>query len=88
MHVKYNCLQALKFLEYIFGCVSELSDEESNEKEKIIEKEIVEWLKLLVANVRILSDDAVIYFKKLQSKQAAVGFSKKYTAVVNELVSD
>ena len=74
-------------MEYIYGCISELSDEESDEKEKIIEKEIVEWLKLLVANVRILSDDAVIYFEKLQSKQAEVGFSKKYTAVVNELVS-
>ena len=72
----------------MFGCISELSDEERNEKEKIIKNEIMEWIRLLVTNVGMHSENVVEYFEKLLLKQAAVGFRKKYTAVVTKLVSD
>ena len=73
-------------MEYIFGCISELNDdEESSKKARVIETEIVEWMKLLVNNVSIFNDDAVKYFEKLQT---VAGFSKKYTTFVTNLVSD
>ena len=78
----------MKFLEYIFGCISELNDEESSKKARVIETEIMEWMRLLVKNIDIRGDDVVKYFEKLQAKQAIAGFSKKYTAVVTDLVSD
>ena len=75
-------------MEYIFSCISELNDEECSKKAPVIDTEIMEWMKLLVNNVNMFGDDALKYLEKLQAKQAMVGFSKKYTAVVNNLVSD
>lgn len=68
----------------MFGCISKLSDKENKEKENIIKKEIMEWIKLLVSNVGMQSDDAVKYFETLQSKQTAVGLNEE---VVTKLVS-
>ena len=76
-------------MEYIFDCTFKLNDdeEEYSKKARVIDTEIVEWMKLLVNGVSIFSDDAVKYFEKLQAKQAITGFSKKYTAIVTNLVS-
>ena len=79
-------LQALRFLKYVFTCVSE-NDEDSNEKAEVVQLEILEWLKILVNNVNIFADDAVKYFVKLQTEQFSVEFNKKYTSVTTELVS-
>lgn len=74
----------MKFLKHIFDSKSEpdfnKNDEDNNKRAEVIEKEIKEWLKLLVNNVNIDADDAVNYFKILQT----VGFYKKF---VDALVS-
>ena len=74
----------MKFLEHIFDSKSEpdfTKTDEDNSKREVIEKEIMEWLMLLVNNVDIDADNAINYFKRLQT----IGFHKNF---VNASVSD
>ena len=73
-------------MKYVFDCVSE-NDEENSAKAEVVELEIMRWLKLLVNNVNICADDAVMYLEILLIGQFSVEFNKKYTSLAIDLVS-
>ena len=73
-------------MKYVFVCVLE-NDEENSTKVEVVELEIMEWLKLLVNNVNIYADDAVMYLETLLTGQFSVEFNNKYTSVAIDLVS-
>jgi len=77
-------------LEYIFDFNSQLSkkDKENSKKADIIEREITEWLKLLVKNLNMCTENSVMYLEKLQAEQAQRRFQKKYRTFTTKLVSD